>query len=89
MHPYPTVIFIDAEGEDIKIAKAIDYDKYAPLIVCVEVCGYPQKEIERFVGFMQEMGYVLYTNIRNINDIFVKESMLNRLKECGSRELKF
>jgi len=76
METSPEIIFIDAEGEDIRIAQAIDYGKYAPLIVCVEICGYTAKDVEEFVSFMKKKGYVLYTNVKNVNYIFVKEGML-------------
>ena len=81
MNPYPQVIFIDAEGEDIKIALAIDYQKYKPLIICAEVCGYPTKIHDDFVMTMQEKGYNLYSNINNVNDIFVKDSIMKELNE--------
>lgn len=78
MEQPPTVLFIDAEGEDIKIAKAVDYDKYAPLIVCVEICGYPEDVVEELVAFMKVKGYVLYTNIMSVNDIFLKQSLIEQ-----------
>lgn len=82
MERVPDVIFIDAEGEDIKITKAIEYDKYAPLIVCVEICGYSEESVRELVSFMKTKGYVLYANIAGVNDIFVKQSIMEQKSEA-------
>ncbi len=67
----PNVIFIDAEGEDIKIVKAIDYSLYKPSVIVVEICNYPKNELDLLHLFMKETGYELYAITHNVNAIYI------------------
>ena len=49
---------IDAEGEDFKILKSIDFVKTKPLLVCVEIFYENQKS--NFFDLMSKNGYTFY-----------------------------
>jgi len=49
---------IDAEGEDFKILKSIDFVKTKPLLVCVEIFYENQKS--DFFDLMSKNGYIFY-----------------------------
>lgn len=70
--PYkPVVIFVDAEGEDTKIVKALDYERYRPAIIVVEICNYPKDELAQLRFFLREKGYELYAVTHDVNAIYV------------------
>ncbi len=66
----PDILLIDAEGEDDTIVRGIDYDKYRPKIIMVEI---DHCDEEALVRFMMGKGYLWYTTVDYTNAIFVNE----------------
>lgn len=72
----PDIIFIDAEGEDERILRAIDYEKYKPVIVMVEICDMNDEIFYNMSLFMEWKGYYRYTTVHRTNAIFVRQDRL-------------
>lgn len=68
----PDVFVVDAEGEDEKIVKGIDFTKYRPAILEIEV-NKAEKDGEVLKKFLHNKGYVLFTRIGS-NAIYVDKS---------------
>jgi hypothetical protein len=60
---------IDAEGEDLKILQSIDFEKFKPLLICVEI--FNESEKDKFFEILKKNGYSFYKNF-NISYIFRK-----------------
>lgn len=74
------LISIDTEGMDGEIIKSIDYDIYAPTIICVETAGYGMgKDRDGFecIEFLIKKGYVVYADTF-LNTIFVKKEKIEK-----------
>jgi len=73
----PDILFIDAEGLDYKIISSYNFDKYAPLIICIETISYDLTgrgiKNNKIIDFILSKGYLLYADT-NINSIFVLKS---------------
>lgn len=69
----PDILLVDAEGFDRKIVEAIDYTKYKPLIVVVEICDMEHDEYKEFLDFMKRNGYIWYTTVADVNAIFIRK----------------
>lgn len=71
------LLTLDTEGMDLRILKSIDWDKYAPLIICVESASYSrsgeEEKDEELIQFLESKGYLNYADTR-INNIFVDKS---------------
>jgi len=76
----PDVILVDAEGEDGKIVRGIEYEKYHPAILLIEVYDMSGEEYYDLVEFMNSKGYVRYTTIENTNAIFVLKEKFSLMK---------
>lgn len=66
----PDFMQVDAEGEDETIVRAIDFAKYRPKVLMVEIDHCSE---EKMVKFMMEKRYVWYTTVGGVNAIFVDE----------------
>jgi len=68
---------IDVEGLDLIILKTMDFDKYRPIVICVETLKVNSRqtipEIERF---LESKGYVV-RGATFVNTIFVDSKLLN------------
>lgn len=64
----PDILVVDAESEDENILRAIDYGRYQPKIIVVEVCHNAYHEL---INFMRNKGYNWYTTVKKVNAIFV------------------
>lgn len=64
----PDVLLVDAEGEDERIVRGIDFGKYRPRILMVEV-NHLEGEVD-LGQFLREKGYEEYATVAN-NTIFV------------------
>lgn len=73
MERTPDMLLIDAEGEDVAIAEGVDYEKYRPVIVMVELD--PSDEME-LVHFLAAHGYDWFTTISRTNAIFVQKDAM-------------
>lgn len=78
--PAPDFISIDVEGLDLDILRTLDFERFAPKVLCVEtmqfvngnVLGQQNKEI---TAFLENKGYIVYATTY-INSIFVKKELL-------------
>lgn len=64
------MISIDVEGMDEVIVKAIDYEKYQPLLLCVETSHTDRNSIDTF---MKGKGYKVM-GLTPENTIYVKKN---------------
>lgn len=81
MDKVPVILNIDIEGMELEILKSIDFSKYRPLVIILEMIPYSTKlpvgnrNIE-LLDFMQNVGYAEYA-FSGINSIFID---LNKYK---------
>lgn len=70
----PDFISIDVEGMDTDIIKSIDFNKYRPLVICVETLIFSDtrgaSKVSGISEFLSERGYIAYADT-HINTIFV------------------
>ena len=71
----PDLLLVDAEGEDEKILSAVDYARFQPKIIMVEM-DHLDSSREHMISFMRRHGYIEYTTIK-YNTIFVAEDVWN------------
>jgi FkbM family methyltransferase len=81
----PTILNVDIEGKDLEILKSIDFDKYRPLIIIVEMIEYDTtlvvgKKDTEILEFMESKDYVEYA-FTGINSIFLDKKKLGREKK--------
>lgn len=72
----PDLLSIDVEGLDLQILTSLEFEKYAPKIICVEAseyspigCGARRNEL---IDFLKENEYYEYANT-NLNAIMVRK----------------
>lgn len=67
---------IDIEGLDFEILQQLDFDQYAPKIICAESAEYSPigagERRQEYIDFILSKGYVEYANT-NLNSIFVRK----------------
>jgi FkbM family methyltransferase len=70
------LLSIDAEGVDFEIIQAMDFNKYAPKVICIETINYTPDgtgtKREDLCSYIESKGYYEYANT-NINSIFIKK----------------
>lgn len=75
----PDFISIDVEGLDLQILQSLDFDSYAPLVICVETLSYDQDQNEHkredIISFVKSKGYEIYADT-HINTIFLRKQMM-------------
>jgi FkbM family methyltransferase len=75
----PDLISIDTEGFDYKILESFNFEKYRPIIFCVETLtfdtGINGKKIENILFLMENNGYFIYADTR-LNTIFMDKKYL-------------
>jgi FkbM family methyltransferase len=56
------LLLIDVEGHDLNVLKSIDFNKYRPKLIVVEVFIYDMAKVNEneLVRYMQSMGYTMY-----------------------------
>ncbi|GGF92308.1 FkbM family methyltransferase [Paenibacillus abyssi] len=79
----PTILSIDLEGKDMEILHSIDYTKYRPLVMIVEMIDYDTKlaygtKNKDIKSFMESNDYDEYA-FTGINSIFIDRNYLNGL----------
>jgi FkbM family methyltransferase len=78
----PTVISLDVEGLDEIILDRLDFEKYQPLLVCVETVNFKVKgELNKrksILDLMLSKGYFIYADT-HVNTIFCSRKALNKL----------
>ena len=71
----PDLLLVDAEGEDEKILSAVDYARFHPKIIMVEM-DHLDSSREHMISFMRRHGYIEYATIK-YNTIFAAEDVWN------------
>ena len=78
----PTVVSLDVEGLDEMILKKLDFDKYQPLLICVETVNYNKdKELTKrksILDLLASKGYFIYADT-HVNTLFCSRKMFDRL----------
>lgn len=72
----PVILFMDTEGFDELIIDSINYEKYAPVILCVETFAFGSfKKDEELINKIIQYGYTVHADTF-LNTIFVKSTFL-------------
>ena len=76
----PTVLSIDAEGVDIQILRALNYNLYRPEIIIVETIDYVpwialEKNRDEIINILEPNGYVEYA-FTGVNSIFLDSRIM-------------
>ena len=76
----PTILNIDIEGKEMDILQEIDFGKYRPLFVIIEMIPYKVtlpigEKNKTILDFMQSKGYVEYA-FTGINSIFIDKTQM-------------
>lgn len=70
----PDLISLDAEGMDLALLKAMDYEARRPLAICVETVGYSEclakPKLNEISDFLESQGYILFADTF-VNGIYV------------------
>ena len=78
----PTVISLDVEGLDEIILNKLDFNKYKPLLICVETVAYKEfGEFEKrmnIIDLLISKGYFIYADT-HVNTIFCCREVFNKL----------
>ena len=78
----PTVISIDVEGLDELILNKIDFDKYQPLLICVETVNFNLNgeltKRQSILDLLLSKGYFIYADT-HVNTIFCYRKRFNEL----------
>lgn len=77
MKKYGKVDFlsIDVEGKDFEILKTLDFEKFSPLVICMETneyCGTKREDFGEIKEFLERKGFMIYADTM-INTIYVEK----------------
>lgn len=72
----PDLLLIDAEGEDLKILKGIDYTRNHPSIIIAELND--KSDFDKATAFMAQKNYALFAN-NQLNPIFISKDGVDKL----------
>jgi FkbM family methyltransferase len=80
----PTILSIDIEGKDIEIIKSIDFDKYRPVLIVIEMISYDvflnhHTKNSEVYNFLKSKDYEEYA-FTGINSIFIDHVYLNNAR---------
>ena len=84
----PVLLNIDIEGMELQILKSINFEKYRPMFLIVEMIPYRANKVvineknEEVLEFMKKKGYVEYA-FTGINSIFVDPEKIEMLQGGG------
>ncbi len=75
----PHFLSLDVEGLDLDVLKGLDFDRFAPDVVCVETLEYDQHQASLkkndIIEFMLARKYVAYADTR-VNTIFCRAALI-------------
>ncbi|QEH66974.1 FkbM family methyltransferase [Cellulosilyticum sp. ST5] len=79
----PEILNIDIEGEDMDIIKSIDFSKYRPILIVVEMIEFGNELMystknQQIVQYIKEQGYNEYA-FTGINSIFIDAAFSNNV----------
>ncbi len=73
---FPHLLSLDVEGLDEQILTSINYEKSAPIVICVETISFSNKgrgiKQNHLIEYLESKGYLSYAD-SHINTIFVKK----------------
>lgn len=73
----PNLLSLDVEGLDLMILQSLDFDRYAPTVMCVETLTYTEDRSEHklneLIDFVKSKGYFVYADTY-VNSIFVRSA---------------
>lgn len=79
----PDFLSIDVEGLDLAILKSLDFEKYRPLVICVETISFSisntELKMDDLISYVQNKGYFVYADT-HVNTIFCRIDIFNREK---------
>jgi hypothetical protein len=64
---------IDVEGRDHEVFSSIDFDRYRPSVMCIELTGLPDGQPEAIRQRLDELGYRFAQRFTLFSEIFVTE----------------
>ncbi|MDB5145726.1 MAG: hypothetical protein JWQ66_4439 [Mucilaginibacter sp.] len=71
---FPDFLSIDVEGLDDDIIKSIDFNRFKPIVICLETISYAEngrgEKNNAIITYLENKGYLKYADT-NINTIFV------------------
>ena len=77
----PDFISLDVEGLDFEILKSLDFDKFHPLVICVETLGYDENQqsykLTNIIDYMLTKNYDIYADTR-VNTIFCRKDIFKK-----------
>jgi hypothetical protein len=75
----PNLLSLDIEGLDLAVLQSLDFDEFAPDVICVETLSYneQQRGYKRtdIIDFARSRGYVAYADTW-VNTIFCRAALL-------------
>lgn len=79
----PTILNIDIEGEEIKILESINFSKYRPLLIIIEMIEYKpfltvNGKKQEIVDILEQRNYIEYA-FTGINSIFIDELQIQEV----------
>lgn len=77
----PELLVVDAEGEDEKILRILNYDKYRPVIIEAEI-DKAGNDGGDFYQFMEGKGYIFCVQLGG-NAIFIEASKYKSMRMCN------
>ena len=78
----PDFVSIDIEGAEVEVLSELDFDKYKPLIFCIETLDFAtQQKNKNLIELMDRRGYLLYADTM-VNSIFVNKERYGARLSC-------
>jgi Methyltransferase FkbM domain len=80
LNHFPSVLSIDCEGADFNILKSIDFSRYRPTIICVELFRSQSLDVNQNISaFLLEKNYQLISSTV-LNGLFVSGEYILKLR---------
>lgn len=80
----PDLLCVDAEGLDYEIMDSIDFNKFSPIIICIETLSFSNSfegnKDQKLIELILKNGYFIYADTY-INTIFVKKEAWRKKNE--------
>jgi FkbM family methyltransferase len=75
----PNFLSLDVEGLDLDVLKGLDFERFAPDVLCVETLGYSEHQTTfkktDIIEYMLARGYLVYADTR-VNTIFCRAALI-------------
>ncbi|MBQ4061881.1 MAG: FkbM family methyltransferase [Christensenellaceae bacterium] len=80
----PTIVNLDIEGMEMEVLKSMDFEKYRPLMMVIEMIPYKNSLVvgiknHEILDFMESVGYVEYA-FSGINSIFIDKKRVEEIQ---------